>query len=68
MFQAAEFRVLQAAHVSPPVHLGCMSPIDKTRTLVRLGGTACLFCGAHLLLPDLIDHFNREHGRTLCNW
>lgn len=48
--------------------MGCRSPLERTRVLVKLNGTRCLFCGAQLLLPDLVDHFNRRHGRAVVNW
>lgn len=63
-----ELRVLQQTHFSTPLHLGCMAPIDKTRTLVRLIGTHCLFCGVSMRLPDLMEHFNAAHGRVITNW
>lgn len=48
--------------------LGCLTPLDLTRQMVRKFGTRCLFCGAQLPLPDLMEHFNRDHGRVLVNW
>jgi hypothetical protein len=63
-----ERTILRDARRTDAVHLRCLSPIERTRAMVALGGTACLFCGAHLLVPALIDHFNGRHGRVLVNW
>lgn len=64
----ADLRALHAAHLTEDLHLGCLTPIEQTRLKVRLSGTRCLFCGARMLLPALVDHFNLEHGRVIANW
>ena len=68
VLSAFEQRILKAAHVVDPIHVGCMSPSDKARCMVKIGGTRCLFCGSALLLPDLMEHFNARHGRVVVNW
>lgn len=63
-----EMRILNRAQVADPIHLRCLNPAALRRALVNIGGGRCLFCGQHMPMPDLVDHFNTRHGRVLVNW
>lgn len=68
MLDWTELRILKRAHVADPIHLRCLSPAALRRTLVKIGGGRCLFCGQHMPMTDLMEHFNARHGRVLVNW
>lgn len=68
VIEDGEQSILARARRTTPVHLRCLSAIDRWRAFVALAGIRCLFCGQGMLVPDLIDHFNRDHGRVLVNW
>lgn len=53
---------------SVTVCMHCLTAIERTRFMAKLVGVCCLFCGRQMKLPELIDHFNREHGRVVANW
>lgn len=64
----ADFRFIRKARLPSPLHFACLDHLGRTRAIVQMQGTRCLFCGQQMLLPELVDHFNARHGRSVVNW